>query len=123
VLGLLRRRNFRLLWLGETVSGGGSAMAAVLIPLLAVTTLHATTFEVAALTAASYLPWLLIGLPAGAWVDRLPVRPLMITCDVVATALYAKLQGSASMALIGGRGVAGLAAEALGAAPALLSRR
>jgi MFS transporter len=91
VLGLLRQRNFRLLWFGETVSGGGSAMAAVLVPLLAVTTLHASTFEVAALTAAAYLPWLIIGLPAGAWVDRLPVRPLMIGCDLVAAALYASL--------------------------------
>jgi predicted MFS family arabinose efflux permease len=172
VLGLLRQRNFRLLWFGETVSNGGSATAGVLVPLLAVTTLRATTFEVAALTAASYLPWLLIGLPAGAWVDRLPVRPLMIGCDLAAAALYAslpvlawlrlltigdllviallaggtgvlfatayqvylpslvdgadlvegnaKLQGSASMALIGGRGAAGLAADGLGAAPAVL---
>ena len=172
VLGLLRERNFRLLWFGETASGGGSSMAAVLVPLLAVTTLHASTFAVAALTAASYLPWLIIGLPAGAWVDRLPVRPLMIACDLVAAALYAslpvlawlgllsigdvlviallagganvlfatayqvylpslisgadlmegnaKLQGSASMATIGGRSVAGVAAEGLGAAPAVL---
>jgi hypothetical protein len=172
MLGLLRKRNFRLLWFGETVSGGGSAMAAVLIPLLAVTTLHASTFEVAALTAASYLPWLIVSLPAGAWVDRLQVRPVMIACDVVAAALYAslpvlawlrlltiaevlviallagaanvvfttayqvylpslvdgadlvegnaKLQGSASMALVGGRGVAGVAAEGLGAASAVL---
>src|SRR4029078_5801088 len=36
------------------------------------------------LTAAAWLPWLLIGLPAGAWVDRLPPRPVMITADLVA---------------------------------------
>jgi len=50
---LLRQRNFRLLWVGETVSGTGSAMAVVGVPLLAVTVLHASTFAVAALTAAS----------------------------------------------------------------------
>jgi Transmembrane secretion effector len=170
--GLLWHRNFRLLWLGETISGAGTAMAATGVPLLAVTVLHASTFAVAALTAAAYLPWLVIGLPAGAWVDRLPVRPLMITCDVISALLYAslpaaawagvltmdqvlavallagaasvffatayqvllpalvstgelvegnaKLQGSAAAAAIGGRGAAGLAAEAVGAATALL---
>ena len=68
--GLLWQRDFRLLWIGETISGAGSSMAVVGVPLLAVTVLHASTFAVAALTAAAYLPWLLIGLPAGAWVDR-----------------------------------------------------
>jgi Na+/melibiose symporter-like transporter len=89
--GLLRQRNFRLLWTGETVSTAGNAMATVGVPLLAVTVLHASTFAVAALTAAAYLPWLVIGLPAGAWVDRLPPRPLMITCDVLSALLFASL--------------------------------
>ena len=89
--GLLRQRNFRLLWIGETVSTAGSMMATVAVPLLAVTVLHASTFAVAALTAAAYLPWLIIGLPAGAWVDRLPAGPLMIACDVISALLYASL--------------------------------
>ena len=89
--GLLWHRNFRLLLIGETISGAGTAMTAAGVPLLAVTVLHASTFAVAALTAAGYLPWLVIGLPAGAWVDRLPVRPLMITCDVISALLYASL--------------------------------
>jgi Transmembrane secretion effector len=170
--GLLRERNFRLLWSGETISGAGTAMAAAGVPLLAVTLLHTSTFTVAALTAAAYLPWLVVGLPAGAWVDRLPARPLMIICDVIAALLYAslpaaawagmlstgavlavavlagtanvvfatayqvllpslvsagdlvegnaKLQGGASVAAIGGRSAAGLAAEAIGPATALL---
>jgi MFS family permease len=170
--GLLRQRDFRSLWFGETVSGTGTAMAGFVIPLLAVSVLRASTFEVAALSAATYLPWLVIALPAGAWVDRLPPRPLMIGCDVVAAALYAslpiaawsgvlsmgqllaiallagavsvvfttayqvylpslvsagdlvegnaKLQGSASMASIAGRGTAGLAADAVGPAGAVL---
>jgi hypothetical protein len=50
---LLRQRNFRLLWTGETVSAGGSAMAVIGVPLLAVTALRASTFTVAALTAAA----------------------------------------------------------------------
>jgi len=170
--GLLWQRNFLLLWTGETVSQTGSAMAVVGVPLLAVEVLHASTFAVSSLTAAAFLPWLLIGLPAGAWVDRLPPRPLMVTCDVVSALLFAslpvaawlgvltirqvlavallagaanvffatayqvylpslvtadelmeanaKLQGSLSVALLGGRSLAGLAAQALGDATALL---
>ncbi|HEY7013940.1 MAG TPA: MFS transporter [Streptosporangiaceae bacterium] len=93
--GLIWHRNFRLLWTGETISGAGTAMAAAGVPLLAVTALHASTFAVAAVTAAAYLPWLVVGLPAGAWVDRLPARPLMIICDVVAALLYASLPAAA----------------------------
>jgi hypothetical protein len=40
----------------------------------AVTVLHASTFLVSAVTAAAYLPWLVLGLPAGAWADQLPGR-------------------------------------------------
>ena len=62
---LFRQRNFRLLWIGETISVAGSSMAVVGVPLAAVTVLRASTFAVSALTAAAYLPWLVIGLPAG----------------------------------------------------------
>jgi Major Facilitator Superfamily len=86
--GLLRHRDFRLFWTGETINQFGSAMATVVVPLLAVVELHATTFEVSLLTTAAFLPWLLIGLPAGAWVDRLPARPVMIACDLISAALY-----------------------------------
>jgi hypothetical protein len=89
--GLLRQRNFRLFWIGETVNQLGSAMALIGVPLLAVLFLHATTFEVGALAAAAYLPSLVIGLPAGAWVDRRPPRPVMIACDAASAALYASV--------------------------------
>ncbi len=170
--GLLWHRDFRLFWLGETVNQFGSAMAVVGVPLLAVIGLRASPFEVGALVAAAWLPWLVIGLPAGAWVDRLPSRPLMIICDVISAVLYAsvpvtywlhaltiaqllvvellaggaavffytayqvnlpslvsaaelvegnaKLQGSASAASLGGPGLAGVIAQALGVATALL---
>jgi hypothetical protein len=37
---------------------------------VAVSTLRASTGMVALLTAANWLPWLLIGLPVGTWVDH-----------------------------------------------------
>ena len=88
--GLLRTRNYGLFWTGETVSGFGSAITTVALPLVAVSTLHASTGMVALLTAATWLPWLLIGLPAGAWVDRLPRRRTLLAADLVsATVLSA----------------------------------
>src|SRR5580700_9317776 len=98
--GLLRHRNFRLFWIGETVNQFGSAMATVVVPLLAIVVLHATTFEVSLLTAGVFLPWLVIGLPAGAWVDRLPCRPVMIICDLVSAVLYASVPCAAWLGVL-----------------------
>jgi hypothetical protein len=81
--GLLARRDFRLLWTGETTSCLGSSIGGVALPLAALSVLHASVLAVSALTAAAWLPWVLVGLPAGAWVDRLPRRPVMITAGVV----------------------------------------
>jgi MFS family permease len=89
--GLLGQRSFRLLWFGETISQLGNAMAVVGVPLVAVIVLHASLFVVGALAAAGWLPWLLIGLPAGAWVDRWPARRVMIACDLVSAVLYASV--------------------------------
>jgi MFS family permease len=99
--GLLWHRDFRLLWFGETVSLLGTAMAAVAMPLVAVTVLHASTFTVAALVAMSWLPWLLIGLPAGAWVDRLPYRAVMVICDLIAVVIYASVPVAAWLGVLG----------------------
>lgn len=84
--GVFARRDFRLLWVGETVSGLGNSVTVVALPLIAVVELDAGSTAVGALAAAVWLPWLLVGLPAGAWVDRIPKRPLMIACDLVSVA-------------------------------------
>lgn len=81
--GLWRHRDFRLLWAGQSVSDLGTAISAVVLPLVAVVYLQASAFEVGALAAIEWLPWLLIGLPAGVWVDRSRHRPLMLWCDVI----------------------------------------
>ena len=80
--GLLRHRDFRLLWGGETVSELGSQVSLLAIPLLAVRTLHATTFQMGLLTAASTAAFLIVGLPAGVWVDRMRRRRVMIGADL-----------------------------------------
>ena len=86
--GLFADRDFRLFWLGETTSKFGSSISGIAFSLVAISTLHSSTFVVSALSAAAWLPWLLIGLPAGAWVDRMRRRPLMIGCDLAALLLF-----------------------------------
>ena len=79
---LWQNEDFLHLWIAETVSQFGSQISIVAIPLLAVVMLHATAFEMGLLATVGSLPYLLIGLVAGAWVDRLPKRPLMIATDI-----------------------------------------
>lgn len=86
--GLFWHRDFRLLWIGQSASKLGSSVTSVALPLVAVATLGATTFQVALLSAAAWLPWLLVGLPVGALVDRLPRRPIMLASDLVAGILF-----------------------------------
>ncbi|NNG37167.1 MFS transporter [Nakamurella aerolata] len=79
-----RYRAFRWLWTGETVSLLGTSTSSVLLALVAAVEFSATPFWMGLLTAATWLPWLLIGLPAGAWVDGWDPRRVMICCGLVA---------------------------------------
>ena len=98
--GTLRDRNFRLFWIGESTSQIGSGISSVVLPLVGVSVLHAGTFAIALLTAAGWLPWLLFGLPAGAWVDRFRKRTLMIICDLVSLILFASIAISAWLGVL-----------------------
>ena len=90
---LARNRNFSLLWFGEGVSVLGNATTSVLLPLLAVVGFDAGPGWMGALTAAAWVPWLLIGLPAGAWVDQLPARRVMVVSDLVAAVTLGQRAG------------------------------
>jgi len=82
VPGLGRQRDFRLLWGGQSVSEVGSQVTTLAFPLVAVEVLRASAFEVGVLTACSTAAFLLVGLPAGAWVDRLRHRRVMMAADL-----------------------------------------
>ncbi|MCX4237077.1 MFS transporter [Streptomyces ortus] len=93
--GSVGGREFRLFWFGETTSLLGNGIAVVALPLVAVITLHADTFVVGMLTSVAYLPWLILGLPAGAWVDRLSRRPVMLVSDAVSFVTFASVPAAA----------------------------
>jgi MFS family permease len=75
--------DFVRLWASGTVSFFGTAVSTVALPLVALSTLGATTFEAGLISAAGLLSWLLLGLSAGVWIERVVRRPLLITCDVI----------------------------------------
>jgi MFS family permease len=78
---LWRDADFLRLWGAQTVSQVGSQVSGLALPLVAILSLHATTFQVAALGTVEFLPFVLLTLPAGVWVDRLRRRPILIVAD------------------------------------------
>lgn len=84
-------RDFRLVWAGTSAGRLGESVAAFAAPVVAITVLDASAFVVTLITAAVWLPWLLVGLPAGAWIDRLPRRPVMIVCDAISVVVVASV--------------------------------
>lgn len=76
-------RNFLTMWSGQALSQFGAQITELAIPVLAVLALEATEFEVGVLNAAAVAAFLLIGLPAGAWIDRMRKRHVMIWADGV----------------------------------------
>ncbi|WP_020385966.1 MFS transporter [Kribbella catacumbae] len=97
---LVRHRDFRWFWVGETVSRFGSSVSTVALPLIAVSVLQATTFQVGLLSAAAWLPWLLIGLPVGAWVDRWQRRPIMQLASATSLILFGSIPLAAYAGLL-----------------------
>ncbi|HMG39847.1 MAG TPA: MFS transporter [Acidimicrobiales bacterium] len=81
-MSLWRQRDFMSLWSAQTVSQVGSQVTVLALPLTAILVLQADTFEVGLLGTAQFLPFVLVGLPAGVWVDRLPRRPILIVGDL-----------------------------------------
>ncbi|MQY02121.1 MFS transporter [Actinomadura macrotermitis] len=98
--GVLRNADFRFLWAGQTVSLIGSQVSLIALPLLAVMTLGAGPFQVGVLAALGRLPWLLFGLPAGAWADRSRRRPLLIGADLVRAAALAWIPAASVLGVL-----------------------
>ncbi|MFD8593457.1 MFS transporter [Kitasatospora sp. NPDC059646] len=80
---LLREPAFRRYWSGQTISSLGDQITLLVIPLIAVSALHADAAQMGYLAAAGYLPYLLLSLHAGGWADRYGRRRrVMIATDL-----------------------------------------
>jgi MFS family permease len=76
------RSSFRRFWAAATISSIGSAVTAVAMPVLVVQLLGATPFEVGVVNAAQYLPYAVLGLIAGVYVDRWRRKPILVWASV-----------------------------------------
>ena len=66
----------------SSISYVGSFVTRTALPLAAIYGLHAGPLELSAIRSFEFVGWLLVGLVAGAWVDRLRRRPVMIWTDL-----------------------------------------
>jgi MFS family permease len=78
---LWRHADFMKIWTAATVSLMGSQVSQLAIPFIAAMLLNATPFEVSFLAVVEMLPFVLFTLPAGAWLDRVRRRPVLISGD------------------------------------------
>jgi len=82
--------NYWRLWWANAISSTGDGAFVAALPLLAVTITRDPRL-VSVVTAATYLPWLLLSLPAGAVVDRYDRATLMWWAQTVQTAVVAAI--------------------------------
>jgi len=81
-ISLWRNRSFVAVWSAGTISIFGSLITRTALPWAAILVLNAGAMDVAALRGVEQVAALLVGLFAGAWVDRLYRRPIMIGADL-----------------------------------------
>lgn len=109
---LWRNRDYLLLWAGQTVSMAGSNVSGIAFPLLVLGLTHSPA-QMGIVEALGALPYVVLSLPAGAYIDRWNRKTTMIVCDIgraaalatVPLALWAdrlSLLQLYSVALVGG---------------------
>jgi MFS family permease len=84
---------FARLWAAAGISTVGDGLTQTAVPLLAAT-LTRDPFQIGLISAVQYVPWLLIGLPGGALVDRWDRVATMWTVDLARAAVIAALAGA-----------------------------
>ena len=87
--GPLRERDFRLLFIGQTTSRLGSAMAPVALAFAILNTLHGSATDIGIVLAARQVAVVLLLLFGGVWADRLPRHHVMVASNLVSGASQA----------------------------------
>jgi len=84
-----RQRDFALLWGGQTASEIGSAVTTLALPTLAIFAFHAGPAAVGLMVASERVPFPIVALFAGAIVDRVRRRPVMVICNLARVLILA----------------------------------
>ncbi|MEV0379010.1 MFS transporter [Nonomuraea sp. NPDC050643] len=98
--GVLRNPDFLRFLSSHVANEIGANISRVALPLVAVLVLHAGPAEVGLLSALQTAAFLLIGLPAGVWVDRMRKRRVMMVSDLTRFALLGSIPVAAELGLL-----------------------
>jgi MFS family permease len=89
------RRGFRRLVVAYVATQLGGQVTLVALPLVAVVSLGAGAFETGVLVALGRVAFVVIGLPAGAWVDGRRKLPVMVGADLARGVLLVTIPAAA----------------------------
>jgi MFS family permease len=98
---LWHNRDFLAVWSASTISLFGSLITRTALPFAAIFLLGAGALEISLLRSAELIAGLFIGLVAGAWVDRLRRRPILIWADLGRAVLLASIPIAAVLGVLG----------------------
>ncbi|HEY2273262.1 MAG TPA: MFS transporter [Jatrophihabitantaceae bacterium] len=93
---LHRNRDFNILWAGDTVSGIGSAMSALVFPLIGYA-ITGSTVRAGLATTAVFVGAIIARLPAGAITDRLSRSRVLLVSNVLAALAFGSLAVAAAL--------------------------
>ncbi|MBI3286340.1 MAG: MFS transporter [Burkholderiales bacterium] len=80
---LLRDRIYRRLWSSILISSFGAQITMLALPLTAAILLHASATQMGWLTFMETLPFVLLSLPSGVWLDRVRKLPVYIAGETL----------------------------------------
>jgi MFS family permease len=92
--------DYMKIWLAATISLMGSQVSLIAIPFIAVVVCGASTIEVALLGTVEMLPFILFSLPAGAWLDRVRRRPVLIAGDLARAAVLLTIPAAYALGVL-----------------------
>ena len=75
---LLRDRTYRRLWISSLISSLGNQISLLALPLTAAVLLDASALQMGELTAMEIVPFVLLSLPGGVWLDRVRKFPVYV---------------------------------------------
>ena len=97
---LTRNSAFMHLWAGQTAAQVGFQVGTLATSAIAITLLHASETQIGVLSALQTVAFLLVGLPAGAWVDGWCKRQVMIAADVARVGALVSIPVAYSLATL-----------------------
>lgn len=88
---LLQDAAYRRLFVSILISSLGGQVSMLALPLTAVVLLQATPTQMGTLTAAQLLPFVLLSLPAGVWLDRVRKLPVYVAGEALLALVLASV--------------------------------